>query len=79
MVGCGRLLVVNITVGDFGSSTTGAPLHSHFSNDMFHLIQRFQENHLFSRTGWPFFLLLLSFLFFFFAFAFFSFLSFFFF
>ena len=48
----------------------GAPLHSHFSNDSL----RFQEDHLFSRTGQAFFFLLLRFfLFFFLFFAFFFF------
>ena len=53
MVGRGRLLVVtaNITVGDSRSATW---VHrSHFSNDTL----RFQEDHLFSRTGLASFLL----------------------
>ena len=43
-----------ITVGDSGSATW---VHSHFSNDTL----RFQEDHLFSRTGQAFFFLLLRF------------------
>ena len=70
MVGRFRLLVVNlnITVGD-PKRNTGAPLHSQFSNDTL----RFQEDHLFSRTGQAFFLLLRFFPFFFLFFAFFFF------
>ena len=56
MVGRGRLLVVNH--GEHHrrrllKRNKAAPLHSHFSNDTL----RFQEDHLFSRTGQAFFLL----------------------
>ena len=54
MVGRGRLLVVNHGKHHrrrLQKRNMGAPLHSHFSNDTL----RFQEDHLFSRTGQAFF------------------------
>ena len=51
----------------------GAPLHSHFGNDTL----RFQDDHLFSRTGQAFFLLLRFFPFFLSLFRFFFFFFFF--
>ena len=54
MVGRGRLLVVNHGEHHrrrLQKRNMGAPLHSHFSNDTL----RFQEDHLFSRTGQAFF------------------------
>ena len=71
MVGRGRLLVVNHGEHHrrrLQKRNMGAPLHSHFSNDTL----RFQEYHLFSRTGQAFFCFV-SFLFFFLFFAFFFF------
>ena len=56
MVGRGRLLVVNHGEHHrwrLQKRNMAAPLHSHFSNDTL----RFQEDHLFSRTGQAFFLL----------------------
>ena len=56
MVGRGRLLVVNRGEHHrrrLQKRNIGEPLHSHFSNDTL----RFQEDHLFSRTGQAFFLL----------------------
>ena len=70
MVGRGRLLVVNHGEHHcrrLQKRNMGAPLHSHFSNDTL----RFQEDHLFSRTGQAFFFFcFVSFLFFFLFFAF---------
>ena len=54
MVGRGRLLVVNHGEHNrrrLQKRNMGAPLHLHFSNDTL----RFQEDHLFSRTGQAFF------------------------
>ena len=54
MVSRGRLLVVNHGEHHrrrLQKRNMAAPLHSHFSNDTL----RFQEDHLFSRTGQAFF------------------------
>ena len=71
MVGRGRLLVVNIIVGDSGSAKRCTIA---FALQQWHvaLIQLFQEDHLFSRTGQGFFLLLRFFPFFFFSLIFFG-------